>query len=138
MNATSANPALAPASRLVLVIDDDADVVKSIQACLRSTGWTIETTLDAREGLDLAVRVRPDVVLCDASMPELSGPRVIELLKQNPATSGIPVVLMSGYADPAMFSRVPWTVFLAKPFSPQELRAALENAVSNKTPRNAE
>ena len=136
MTGRNATGASTGTQRTVLIIDDDADVVKSIRACLRSTGWALTTTLEAREGIALAGTIHPDVILCDASMPELSGPRVIEMLKKNTATSQIPVILMSGFADPEMFSHLPLAAFLAKPFSPQDLRQAIESAAAESEKRH--
>jgi len=78
----------------------------------------------------LARKINPDVILCDADMPDLSGPQLIEMLKSDPATARIPVVLLTGFSDPDMFSHVRWTGFLGKPFTPSELLSALRHAVS--------
>ncbi len=78
----------------------------------------------------------PDVILCDASMPYLSGPQVITLLKNDPTTVNIPVILMTAVAEAHMFSDVPWTSFLAKPFTPQELREAIVSAVKTVIPQS--
>jgi CheY-like chemotaxis protein len=119
-------------SLFVLVIDDDPDVLRAVQLSLRSTGWKITTAVDAREGLKLAGTLRPDVILCDAIMPHLSGPDVIEALRSAPATSATPIVLMTGLVAET-FADTPWSAFLAKPFGPVELRAAIENAVAHDT-----
>lgn len=71
-------------------------------------------------------------------MPEFSGAQVIEMLKNDPATADMPVVLMTGIADADMFSHVAWTNFLAKPFGPKELRAAIEGATARRIPPKIE
>jgi CheY-like chemotaxis protein len=63
-------------------------------------------------------------------MPGMSGAQIIETLKSDPATASIPVVLMTGFAGPEMFSHVQWTGFLSKPFSQSELIAALHHATA--------
>ena len=62
----------------VLVIDDDADVLKAVQLGLRSAGWTVATTVDPREGVKMARTIQPNVIVCDSSMPEVSGAQVID------------------------------------------------------------
>jgi CheY-like chemotaxis protein len=113
----------------VLVIDDEPAVLKSVQLCLRSSGLKLSMTTDPRQGLEMARTSRPDVILCDAAMPDLSGPQLISMLKTDATTAHIPVILMTAVAEAHMFSHVAWTSFLAKPFSAKELREALVSAV---------
>ena len=56
------------------------------------------------------------------------------MLKNDPATADIPVVLMTGFAEVDMLSNGGWTNFLAKPFGPKELRAAIEGAMARGIP----
>ena len=112
----------------ILVIDDEPDVLDAVRLNLRKTGWSISATSNPKEGFELAMAFQPSVILCDASMPVLSGPQVIQMLKDEPATAHIPVVLMTGIAEAFMFEKVPWTGFLAKPFAPAELRDAICSA----------
>ena len=112
----------------ILVIDDESDVLEAVRLGLRKTGWSITATSNPKEGFETAKVLQPSVILCDAAMPNLSGPQIIQMLKTEPKTSHIPVVLMTGIAEAFMFENVPWTGFLAKPFSPDELRDAICSA----------
>jgi len=118
----------------VLVIDDEADILKSVQLCLRSSGLKLTVTTEPKEGLKLARTVQPDVILCDAAMPGMSGSQLITIWKSDPVTAAIPVILMTAVAEAHMFSHVPWTSFLAKPFSAKELREAIVSAVKLANP----
>jgi diguanylate cyclase len=122
----------------VLVIDDEQDVLKSIQYCLRSSGLKLTMTTDPKKGLELARTIEPDVILCDAAMPDLSGSQVISMLKEDARTAGIPAVLMTAVAEAYMFSHVPWTGFLSKPFSAKELREAIVSAAKTAVPKSDE
>jgi len=113
----------------VLVIDDEMAVLKSVAMCLHSSEWLVFATDNPKEALEIAKRHTPDVILCDASMPDLSGPQIITTLGADATTAGIPVVLMSGYADAEMFSHVAWKGFLGKPFGVKELKEALQSVV---------
>jgi two-component system, chemotaxis family, response regulator PixH len=115
----------------VLVVDDEPSVLVSVKLILRSLGWTATTTVNPKEGLDLARSLQPAAILCDATMPDWSGPELIRALKRDPATERIPIVLMSGNADADKLSGTGWTRFIAKPFSIRELRLAIESAVAN-------
>jgi CheY-like chemotaxis protein len=118
----------------VLVIDDDPDSLIAARLWLRPTGWQVATALSADEGLKLVSTLQPDVIVCDATMPRISGRDVIDLLKGDPSTAAIPVVLMTGFPNPETFADVRWTKFLSKPFGPAELRAAIENAAGTILP----
>jgi CheY-like chemotaxis protein len=114
----------------VVIIDDEEIVAKTIAMSLRKSGCTLYATTKPKEAVALVRKTNPDVILCDAAMPHMSGPQVIETLKADPATAHIPVVLMTGFAESHMFSHVSWTGFLSKPFGPAELIAALHHAVA--------
>lgn len=113
----------------VLVIDNEPAVLKSIQLYLRSSDFKLSMTTEPKVGLEMARALLPDVILCDAVMPDLSGVEVIAMLKDDPATAGIPVVLITAVAEAHLSSDVAWTGFLAKPFSAKELQEALVSAV---------
>ena len=71
----------------VLVIDDEADVLKSVQLLLRSSGLKLTVTTEPTKGLEMAPAQCPDVVLCDAAMPDFSEPQLISMLKNDPVTA---------------------------------------------------
>jgi len=114
----------------VLVIDDEIDVIKSIEMLLQPYGCTIHSTADPNQAVTLAREVRPDVILCDARMPELNGAQVIGILKYDSATAHIPIVMMTGYAQVHRYANVDWTAFVEKPFSAEELFEVLQRALN--------
>lgn len=122
-------------SLCVVIIDDEEIVAKTISMCLRKSGCTLHATTRPKEAVALVRKTNPDVILCDAAMPDMCGPQVIENLKADPATAHIPVILITGFAESHMFSHVPWTGFLSKPFSSSELIAALHHAVATTAQR---
>jgi CheY-like chemotaxis protein len=105
----------------VLVIDDDSGVATTAEWSLRHFGCDVKVTLQANQAVALAQSIKPDVILCDAAMPEISGEELIIVLKSDPATAHIPVVLMTGHFDAQKFSGVPYDAFVEKPFSPTKL-----------------
>ena len=114
----------------VLVIDDDPGVAMTTEWSLRHFGCKVKVTLQAGQGPELAQSLQPHVILCDASMPDLSGEELIELLKSNPATAHIPIVLMTGHSDAQRFSGVPFNGFVEKPFSPSKLFELLKRVAA--------
>ena len=120
-------------SLCIVIIDDDETIAKTIALCLRKSGCTLHATTKPKEAVALVRKTNPDVILCDAAMPHMSGPEVIENLKADPATAHIPIILMTGFAESHLFGHVGWTGFLSKPFGPAELIAALHHAVATAT-----
>jgi CheY-like chemotaxis protein/nitrogen-specific signal transduction histidine kinase len=79
----------------ILVIDDDTSVTELVQVILESEGCTVVKAHNGKEGLMLAEKEKPDLIILDLVMPELSGFDVAYHLKHNPATYTIPVMIMT-------------------------------------------
>jgi PAS domain S-box-containing protein len=82
-------------SAKILVIDDDRSVTDLVQVILEAEGCTVLKAFDGREGLRLAQEDRPDLIILDLVMPEISGFNVAYQLKHNPKTQSIPVIVMT-------------------------------------------
>ena len=84
-----------PAHGKVLAIDDDPMALELVGAVLEPEGYTVFMARSGEEGLALARAELPDVVLLDLLMPEVDGFTVVERLKDDPATSSIPIVILT-------------------------------------------
>jgi PAS domain S-box-containing protein len=82
-------------SAKILVIDDDRSVTDLVQVILEAEGCTVLKATNGREGLRLAQEDRPDLIILDLVMPEISGFNVAYQLKHNPKTQSIPVIVMT-------------------------------------------
>jgi len=95
------NPPVSSITRpLVLVVDDEPDLQRAALAALEELGYGGVVARDGMEGLELARRYRPDLVLADAFMPRLDGREMCLRLKNNPFTSKLKVVIMTGGLGP--------------------------------------
>ena len=83
--------------RVVLVIDDDERLRDFVAAALEAVGFKTVAAETAEEGMSLAVLNPPDLVLCDVILPDALGFETARALNDHPATSSVPVVLMTGY-----------------------------------------
>jgi two-component system sensor histidine kinase/response regulator len=83
----------------ILVIDDDSQFREMMAATLEVSGFVVDHAGDGQEGLDMARKRLPDLVLCDVRMPVLDGYGTLELFRQDPALASIPFILMTGHAD---------------------------------------
>ena len=122
-----------PDADTVLIIEDNDEVRDFIRATLQVDGYRLLLAPDGRTGLALAQAEVPDLVVSDVMMPGLDGYEVCQALKTNPATSHIPVVLLTAKSAPdAKLEGLETGAdsFLAKPFNPRELRAQVRNLLA--------
>lgn len=107
----------------ILCIDDDPYFLDSLHRLLNHKGFQVHHTPWSETSFDLAEKLKPNLVLVDLSMPSVSGLEVCRLLKQNPETSHIPVVVLSGYDDSETIVQAIQngaSEFISKPFEPDE------------------
>jgi DNA-binding response OmpR family regulator len=82
-------------SARILVVEDDPGVAELVEVVLVGEGYTVALARDGADGLLLARDWKPDLILLDLSLPKLDGSAVVRLLKSEPETGEIPIVLMS-------------------------------------------
>lgn len=107
-----------------LVVDDSAVIRELIAVNLELEGFEVSTAGDGESALDLARRLRPDVITLDVMMPRITGFEAVELLREDPETATIPIVMVTGRAQAADLARgkeVGVDAYLTKPFEPAEL-----------------
>lgn len=86
--------------RLLLLVDDDDDIREVAAAALELVdGFRVVTASNGLEGVRQAQRHRPDGILMDVMMPGMDGLQTAELLKADPSTAGIPVILLTARVD---------------------------------------
>lgn len=84
----------------ILIVDDDESVARVLTHFLREAGHAPSVASNGHQAL-LAVRAKPDLVLLDLGLPDISGDEVLRRLKRDPSAAGIPVVIVSGHPDAA-------------------------------------
>ena len=114
-------------SPVILVIDDSRRVIRQVAeiALGRIDSWRVLTVESGHQGLQVAARERPDVVLLDVVMPDLDGPAALSaLLREREATRDIPVIFLTGKSedeDRRGYEALGATAMIGKPFDPQTL-----------------
>lgn len=114
---------------LVLIADDDDDIRALVAFRLERAGYEVVSARDGEEALRLAADHRPDLAVLDVMMPKLTGLEVTRQLRATPATSAIPVILLTARvqeADVARGFEAGADDYIKKPFSPQELRSRVQ------------
>ncbi len=119
----------------VLAIDDSPDVHRLLDVRLRPEGLILHHALGADEGLAMARNLVPDLVLLDVDLPLLTGFEVCQRLKEDPATTAIPVIFLTGADE--VYTKVQGfdlgaVDYVVKPFDPAELRARVRAALRTK------
>ena len=112
------------AGKTILVADDETHILHVVSLKLRNAGFNVLTARDGQEALELAQTEHPDLIITDYHMPHLSGLELCQRLKQDPATSSIPAIMLTarGYQlDPADTQQSGILCMLSKPFSPRQL-----------------
>jgi CheY-like chemotaxis protein len=121
---------------MVLVVDDETDTLDFLRDTLRSEGFRVVAAHDGRQALEALAKTRPDLVLLDIMMPELSGFEVLEALAQHPETANIPVVVLTARADDLDAQRglaLGARKYMSKPFDVQALIAEVQRQVGART-----
>src|SRR3989338_2773138 len=85
----------------ILIIDDETDLVELLQARLEISGYESLIAYDVVEGLKMAREKKPDLILLDVLMPSIKGYQVCRELKNDAATKGIPVIMLTAKAQEA-------------------------------------
>jgi DNA-binding response OmpR family regulator len=114
----------------VLIIDDEADLVKAVSTRLVSKGYEVISAYDGKEGVLKAGAEIPDAIVLDIMMPGKDGYTVIRELKKDPATRNIPVIVLT--AKPEMkdlFEPEGVEYYMTKPFDNAELLGNIENVI---------
>jgi len=116
----------------VLIVDDDRDVLESTGMLLASMGVEAVPLSDPSLILETVEAEKPALILQDLRMPDLNVSGVVAALRSNPATADVPLVFFSANSDlPATAARYDVWGYLAKPFSPEELKHLLERVLAH-------
>jgi DNA-binding response OmpR family regulator len=83
----------------VLIIDDDANITEIWKIVLKQNDFEVLTATNGRSGIDQAKTQKPDFILIDQIMPDMKGNDVLKILKEDPTTNMIPMVMASNYSD---------------------------------------
>jgi CheY-like chemotaxis protein len=89
-------PTKTDGDKTILIVDDELDVVSYLEMLLADAGYRTLSAVNGNEGMALARREHPDLVVLDISMPQASGSRMYRDLKADPALAGTPVVIVTG------------------------------------------
>ncbi|MEP7109110.1 MAG: response regulator [Ferruginibacter sp.] len=115
--------------RKILVIEDNNDIRENTAEILELAGFKTLTAKNGRQGVEVALKERPDVVICDIMMPELDGYGVLRLLRKNPGTETVPFIFLTAKTERSDLRKgmeMGADDYITKPFDDSELLNAVE------------
>lgn len=118
--------------KTILVADDETHILHVVSLKLRNAGYRVVTARDGQEALELALQEKPDLLITDYHMPELSGLELCRRLKQEPTTCHMPAIMLTarGYhLEPHDTEESGILRMLSKPFSPRQLLATVDEVL---------
>jgi two-component system alkaline phosphatase synthesis response regulator PhoP len=121
----------------ILIVDDERDIVKALMIRLESNGYEVVTAFDWAQGIAMANKEMPDLILLDIRMPSGNGFSVVELLKKSDRTNRIPIIFLTGSPERNAEERaieLGARFYIKKPYDPEELLDAVKRALEKKPP----
>ena len=131
-------PLNAPLMKKILFIQDQEHQEDSIRQLLELSNYLVHVAGDGRDGIGMALRERPDLILCDVHVTSVDGYGVIHALQQYPETRGIPVILLTPMEEKDDFRKAMEAGaddFLARPFEGIELLRAVDACLDRRHKR---
>ena len=122
--------------KTVLIIEDEEDAADMFAEMMRVSGYRVLKTSSSTPALTLMAAEKPDVVILDIMMPEVSGLDILRQMHQDPELANIPVVVVSAKSMPADIKigmEAGASMYLTKPVGFSELKEAIERALGGQS-----
>ncbi len=119
--------------KTILLIEDDAYIRENTAELLTLTGYAVHTAENGKIGVESALAIRPDLVICDIMMPVLDGYGVLHIFNQNPQLAGVPFIFLTAKTertDQRRGMELGADDYLVKPFSENELLSAISGRLA--------
>lgn len=114
--------------RQILLIEDEANIAEALRFLLSRDGWNIAVCGDGAKALQWLAVDLPDLIILDSMLPGLSGLEVLAVLRAQPQTKALPVLMLTAKGqdrDREAATRAGATAFMTKPFDNSEIRATV-------------
>ena len=114
----------------VLIIEDNDNIRENVVEILELSGYEVFAAANGKTGVETALKMLPDLILCDIMMPVLDGYGVLHLLTKNPETADIPFIFLTAKAERTDFRKgmdMGADDYITKPFDDVELLNAVES-----------
>jgi CheY-like chemotaxis protein len=123
--------------KTILVVDDKADIVELVKNRLEANNYKVLSASDGKQGIQQAQQHKPDLIVMDIMMPNVSGGEAVKVLRSDIATMHIPVIFLTAAASSVPPGQEPGRVYvdgqfypaLSKPFKPEQLLSEINKLI---------
>jgi len=119
----------------VLIVDDEPNIVQTLQDRLEMNEYEVVTACNGQEGLEQAIQEQPDVILLDVIMPVMDGHEMLEALRKQPGCDDISVIMLTARSqtqDIARANSCNIEDYIVKPFDLTELLEKIESIIEKR------
>lgn len=130
------NPFMESVQKTVLIIEDEEDAAELFAEMMRVSGFRVVKTSSSAPALALMTAEKPDVVLLDIMMPEISGLDILRQMRRDPALANVPVVVVSAKSMPTDIKHgmeAGASTYLTKPVGFLDLKEAVDRALGSQS-----
>jgi DNA-binding response OmpR family regulator len=120
--------------KIILAVDDEPNILMSIEFILEMEGYEVHTARDGDEALEVAGRVRPDLILLDINMPRKDGYEVCRILREREEMAGIKVIMLTAKGQALEKKRgleVGADEYVTKPFGAEDLLEKIRTLIES-------
>jgi diguanylate cyclase (GGDEF)-like protein len=125
-------PKIRKAKKRILIVDDEPNQVNALVVALSKEGYHVHSTTSAREALEMANEVKPDLIISDISMPEMDGYSLFHQIQKDDSTRMIPFIFLSARGDEERYHGLEIGVddYLSKPYDIKEVAVRVETLLA--------
>lgn len=109
----------------IVIADDEYDIALALELLLMGEGYRVILASDGMEALKRAGESNPDLIILDVMMPKLTGLEALKILRADPKSASIPVILMSAVLPKVRQEEYRWSAFVRKPFDVDQVLAVI-------------
>lgn len=121
-----------PEQKTVMIIEDEADAAELFSEMMRINGFRVIKMFSSAPAIPIIAQERPDVILLDVMMPDISGLEVLRYIRREPELASIPVIILSAKSMPGDIKtglEAGASMYLTKPVGFQDLKQAVEKVL---------
>lgn len=119
-------------AKTIPYVEDNEANRKLVRLLLKNTSYRLMEAFDGEEGVAMALKAPPDLILMDVQLPKISGLEATRRLRADAATAQTPIIVITSFAlsgDDQKAKEAGATAYLAKPYSPRDLLALIRNTI---------
>lgn len=118
--------------KTVLIVEDNSEIRENTTELLELQGYKVFIAENGRDGIRIASESKPDIILCDIMMPEVKGYEVLKQIRNNPATSSIPLIYVTASGEKnevRMAMEMGANGYVRKPFDISDLMGVMDQCL---------